>query len=325
MINRINFIENNEIINNRKIKKVCFKIPKGDSNEIHNLTNFSFYEKNKDIILFPIKYSTPEHLRDLISIYYQQSKHQKKKIADPNRLLTPIEDQYLNWMKKFWTLKNLIKLSYIHLKQTPVNFSLLDWLCTNYSKEFPNKCIVKNNNNEDINIHVFYLLTEKSYMKNYFDPFARGVKIIIEFEDIDNDIFSKVKEMQDKNTSLNGITWDHDKSFGLRWINEKRMVYLGTSINQLTFMMWAFQFGIFEYCETNIIEISHNMKKQTKISGKRKRRNKNMPSRCISTIIKKTNINSIFDNLDDIDTYNNIIVNNCIQKNDKISYTPEIF
>lgn len=102
----------------------------------------------------------------------------------------------------------------------------LDWLVTNYSKEFP--VIYPNPENASqppINVHESYEHYEKNWKKELFDPFQRGPRIY--YRDSDGN--------------------QHE-----------------TTIGQLNFFMWAIKFGVLDWAIRHKHEIQQHHAKVMK-------------------------------------------------------------
>ena len=82
-----------------------------------------------------------------------------------------------------WLRKTLIP---IITKKTKVSIRLIDWLCTNYSKQHQVSYHWKDEKkgiSRIFNIHSEYKQTLKSKSRKMFDPFRRGERIFFELDD----------------------------------------------------------------------------------------------------------------------------------------------
>jgi len=275
MPKRKNFIEDEIEMkayeHNRQIK-----IP--DFIDTGELPDFQF-QVGEETINYPTRFSVPNHLKDIMLYYHEKQIEKlkkstkqsiKKSLPNPERNLTTPENDYISWLKKYWTYEKLVSLIKIHLKEKKVNFSLLDWLCTNYSKEYreDSQYILED---RIFDIHDNYVTYGKFYLKTFFDSFAREPRIVIEFEDIDNKVFSKFTNIR---KDCKSIIWHNDMSFGLKYVGERKMIYLITSVGQLNFMMWAYTNNIIDFCKKNRQKIKAHMRKVKEVpkpKGGRKR------------------------------------------------------
>lgn len=241
------------------------------------------------ILNFPSNYAVPDHLiktfnrnstvytdeflkdtsksKSPITISILRIGRGKSFLPNSERKLTLNEKNHLTLINSYWTVKELSRLALMHLKCFPISFSLIEWLCIVFSKKFPDFCKYEDNKKNVFRIHESYIETSKRYLKPFFDPFAREPRLIIEFEDIDNTIVSKIdlERLQIiKKFSSEGIIWDHENSLGLRIIFhnniKKNLIYLVTSVGQLIFMMWAFQYKVVDFAINHVKEIKHHMK-----------------------------------------------------------------
>ena len=121
-----------------------------------------------------------------------------------------------------------------------ISMRLIDFFVTNYSKKYRINYKIKLNNTEEIfNVYSSYKSQLKAYNKKYFDPFSRGNRIPFFFNDD----------------------------------------CIITTIGQLNFFKWFFQYKVNEYIvknmakiEEDLIETKNNLKKKVKIKKLKKNR-----------------------------------------------------
>lgn len=112
--------------------------------------------------------------------------------------------------------ENLKKILPITLSNSKISLRILDYFVTNYSKD--NNIIIKNNNTV-FSIYNDYKLQLKAYNKKYFDPFCRGVRSSLIY-------------------------------------NNKK---IETTIGQLNFFRWALTNNIIDYVSNNLESITKKM------------------------------------------------------------------
>jgi hypothetical protein len=158
------------------------------------------------------------------------------------------EKYYYIFIKKFFRnieQDKIDKMIDIIEGDSKISLRQLDWFVTRHSnKNIKNKKIVYKLKNEDrnddagnFNVHISYKAQLKSYRKKYFDPFRRRKKFYFYF--------------------------NSDK-------NSKKSKRLLTTIGQLNFFRWAFQFEVIDYVEDNYKDISSAMILSNKDDKKRK-------------------------------------------------------
>lgn len=124
--------------------------------------------------------------------------------------------------------------------KTKFSASLLDWFTVNYAKKYGVQYeILKNGRKKIVHVEQSYNAALSAYNKEYFDPFARGIKkghgIVIE--------------------GNNGIT-------------------VTTTVRQLNYFRWAISNGIIEYVDRNVDQIYEDMclrsnRGKKKVNGKK--------------------------------------------------------
>lgn len=111
-----------------------------------------------------------------------------------------------------------------------ISLRLMDWFVTKYADQ--NMVIIKQHNNDKLNVHISYKAQLKSFRKRYFDPFRRLTKFYYVFND---------------------------------------SIKLLTTIGQLNFFKWTFKYKILEYIQTHFNKLSTSMvtsNKEDKIQKK---------------------------------------------------------
>lgn len=112
-----------------------------------------------------------------------------------------------------------------------ISLRLLDWFVTRYSNEkniFTNYTDKYTKKNKKYYVYIGYKSHLKSYKKTYFDPFRRRLKFI--------------------------YTYDRD--------NNKQME---TTLGQLNFFKWIFDFKILDYVNDNLLTLQKEMMKSNKL------------------------------------------------------------
>lgn len=162
--------------------------------------------------------------------------------------LTTKEKYYYIFIKKFFKSldqQKIDKMINIVNEKSKISLRQLDWFVTRYSnKNIKNKKITYKLTNEtkeddvnNFNVHISYKAQLKSYRKKYFDPFRRRSKFYFNFN-IDE--------------------------------TKKTKKQLLTTIGQLNFFRWAFQYEVIDYVEQHYDEISNAMIQSNKDDKKRK-------------------------------------------------------
>lgn len=233
---------------------------------------------NSDLptIRYPTGNAVPDHLvPEFINLFppMEEKKKSRKHTLQPSRKIMGREKEYLNWMKKFWTvatLSILVDIITAPADSLGITLSLIDWLCIGYSKAI--QVTYKTTDCEEFNLHHSYSQNLDSYYRAYFDVFCRGYRILIEYEDPECPI-------PIKNPDSGEIEWDKRGQVGVRMVQGKKMVYLITSDGQLNFFRWAIQHKVIDYCEQNIYKLRDHIKKRKDQpppeSGKRRKLTEN--------------------------------------------------
>lgn len=180
------------------------------------------------------------------------TKTTESKIIDPyddiNKLkFTSQETYYYKSIEKF--LKKLDKKDIQKMAdiidgngKSKISLRLLDWFVTSYANKYKTKYDIKiYNETERFTVHIGYKAQLKSFRKRYFDPFRRREKKFYYYYDKD------------------------DKS--------KRFY---TTICQLNFFRWIYEYGILKYVEDHFDDIKNAMVKANKENKKRKEEKKKL-------------------------------------------------
>lgn len=213
-------------------------------------------------VRFPLDYSVPDHLlKEFMRMFPKGNTvtPKKKKSLEPQKETGARESEFLNWMRKYWTPEKLNILVNIILKRnTEVTFTLMDWLCTNFSKNMDSHYALNDNDPFDFYIHESYEQNLEVFYRPCFDAFARKQGVMIEYVDSTN----SVPVIEDPE-SLD-IQWDTKMMVGGRKMKDKNMIYLVTSVGQLIFFHWAMTNRVLDFCEDHAAAIRHHMEKGKK-------------------------------------------------------------
>lgn len=174
------------------------------------------------------------------------------------------EKYYYMFIKNFYkTLEQnkIDKMIKIIEGESKISLRQLDWFVTRHSnKNIKNKKVVYKLKNEDrsddagnFNVHISYKAQLKSYRKKYFDPFRRRKKFLFYFNSDKGDIDNYKDNYKDNS-------------------NSKKLL---TTIGQLNFFRWAFQYEVIDYVEENFSDITSAMVISNKDDKQRKSNDKN--------------------------------------------------
>lgn len=157
---------------------------------------------------------------------------------DPITFFTIKEKCYYRTINKFFkscSSSDISKMINIVEGKSTISLRVLDWFVTKYSR----KRIDCNEGKKDVDnmfdVRISYKAQLKSYKKQYFDPFRRKKKFNYNFE--------------------NGMS-------------------MKTTIGQLNFFKWAFNYGIVPYVEKNLKQISKEIKTSNKPVESKKKEDK---------------------------------------------------
>ncbi len=143
-----------------------------------------------------------------------------------------LQDITLRNLYEFYLQDNLIhRIIPIITSNSNISIRVLDWFVTNYSKKY-NIVYELNNPNEErfFNVFLQYKCQLKSFKKKLFDPFCRKQRICFYYD-------------------LN-----------------KGVV---TTIGQLNFFKWALSYGVLDYLEKHLDDITNDMIVSNKIMVKK--------------------------------------------------------
>ena len=156
-----------------------------------------------------------------------------------NSLLSGADKVLLESILEYYNdnIENIKKLLSIVKRKNGMSLRVIDYLCTNYSKEHSIVIETKDGHiPRDLNGD--YQKNLNAYNKKYLDPFSRRNKIVI------------------------NISYDNNET------HEKR----NTSIGQLNFFRWFFKNNIDQYLSREKKTIEAHMKKTENESRKNKKR-----------------------------------------------------
>lgn len=127
--------------------------------------------------------------------------------------------------------------------RSQVSLRVIDWLVTNYAKEFPERCeYMMPHHRFPFQMHDQYRYQLKLKHKGGFDPFGRGERIL----------------------------------FRVGTDEQGRTVKLLTTIGQLSFFQWAITEGVLAYARAHVKEIEKHMNERcaarTRGTSQKKRR-----------------------------------------------------
>ena len=160
-------------------------------------------------------------------------------------------------LSKFYSREENIQLIIPIVKQqTSISLRLLDWLVTNFSREYDVNYRLSNSEKKNFSIWLDYKNQLKAYSKKQFDPFCRRNRI---FYDIKNNmVYDVTKENKEKfEQNPNGFI---------------------TTVGQLNFFRWAITYEVIDYAVDNLDAIESDMlssadnRKQAMSDGLKRRR-----------------------------------------------------
>jgi len=149
-------------------------------------------------------------------------------------LKTPeLQDITLRNLYEFYLVNdNIQKVLPIITSNSNISIRVLDWFVTNYSKKFN---IIYQLGNDDscerfFNVYLQYKCQLKGYKKKLFDPFCRKQRIV--------------------------FYYDHNKC-------------AVTTFGQLNFFKWAIMYGILNYVDNHLTDITNDMTNSNKMIMKK--------------------------------------------------------
>lgn len=189
------------------------------------------------------------------------------------------QDLLLESLKKFYKKKgNKELLLPIIKQQTTISLRLLDWLVTNYSKQYNISYEINGkecSDNKNFSIWLDYKNQLKAYSKKAFDPFCRRKRIFYNI-------------LTDEVTYLtkNGKSDYEYKKILEKY--QKRNDGFVTTVGQLNFFRWAISHRVVDYAFDNLSKIESDMLTSAdnrKVQEKGKRR-KRQSSRISNSVFK---------------------------------------
>jgi hypothetical protein len=94
------------------------------------------------------------------------------------------------------------------------------------------------------------------------------------------------------------IVWESNYLVGSRYIGNKKMIYLVTSVGQLIFFWWALTNKVVDYCERHIDDIREHMGKgKNKPKPKNGKRRKLTEQASKSWVVKQVKITLNYDHV----------------------------
>jgi len=169
------------------------------------MTEFIKTKKSTKIYVSKIKGTDEVLLESLINFYSKDS-------------------QYLNILSKISKQKTIISLREI------------DYTVTNYSNN--NKIRYKLKDNTVFNMYLNYKNELRGYSKKCFDPFCRGKRIFVSYDNLFVKYLNSEEEIEEHKNNKTGIS---------------------TTIGQLNFFRWAILNGVIDFCFDNKESIDTEM------------------------------------------------------------------
>lgn len=226
---------------------------------------------------FPTRYRYPNHLKNVLHQYDRAvinnpnsklpNKKKQKQFIRLDDQMTVDEESLVEFHSKMYNPTFLNQITLRHLagklrgEKILCNFSHIEAVL-NIAKEFQIKTRVKRvvkdfdgqERVEEVEVDVYesYQQTESLYKKTRFDCFPRQPKIIVQYEDVNKQVYDMLLE-EDRTLieeDTNGyIFWNKRFNVGLNVVEGRYMIYLITSAAQLSFWLWAIRNGILDWCE----------------------------------------------------------------------------
>lgn len=99
-----------------------------------------------------------------------------KPLVNPMETIASKEDMVLRRLATFYSDPVLLnRIKPILTGESKISLRLLDWLVTNYAKEYNIAYLTPDN--RDVNVYLRYKANLRAYSKKMFDPFCRHKKI----------------------------------------------------------------------------------------------------------------------------------------------------
>lgn len=166
--------------------------------------------------------------------------HIREKLKDKHDLL-------LDSLKKFYMKKgNKEILLPIIKQQTTISLRLLDWLVTNYSKQYNINYDIGDGDNKNFSIWLDYKNQLKAYSKRAFDPFCRRKRI---FYNVETDEVTYL-------TKNGKSDYEYKKTIEKY---QNRTDGFVTTVGQLNFFRWAITHRVVDYAFDNLTKIESDM------------------------------------------------------------------
>lgn len=127
---------------------------------------------------------------------------------------------------------NMDKMLKIITGESKISLRIIDWFTTNYAKKYFTLYNITNSFGENVRFKVYieYKLRLKGYHKENFDPFCRWERIRIPY---------------------------------------KNGTFIETTIGQLNFFKWAFEYKVIDYIMENYDEIEKDMNSRNSTSKRK--------------------------------------------------------
>lgn len=222
-------------------------------------------------IIYPDELSAPDHLLNEFTEIFSRYFHRltpkvRKYFISPGQKLDVRSMKILRLVKDTFSSDHLFRMIKILERKTDLTLSLLDFVCTNYSKSHPIQYTLMNEDGkeETISLHQSYSDCLKIYSRDFFDVFCRKERIVVEviqpieecspidLDELEN-FLSNHDSFELQNTSK--ILWDCKMTVGKRRIGKYIHFYILTAVRQLVFFFWAFKHKVIDYCEKNLHSI----------------------------------------------------------------------
>lgn len=259
----------------KKISEIFIEIP---LELIQKFSQTESIEKNKMImslmdsnvenceIFFPSKFPIPKEFEERFRNPLGSGNSLKKYPLIPELKLNDRSIHYLQWLKPYMTAKKVWQVIKLLRKDSGITLSHIDWLCTNYSKAYPCKYSISYSNRPEkvFDVHESYLESLSIWFRDYFDVFCRKEKIML-----------VLQTNNEENLSIRNLSWDSKKTIGIEITQKFVRFFLITSVAQMNFFNWAFEYGVVEFCKSNLDVIKENMisvkKNVQSVLGKRRK------------------------------------------------------
>lgn len=139
--------------------------------------------------------------------------------------------EFFSDTNNFMEFYNIVDSTKSNESGSKISLRLLDWLATNYSKEYKVIYLWKG---ETVNLFNLYKNKLKSYGKKYFDPFKRRNRITF------------TPRLNDE------LVREHNIRLPIQ-----------TTLGQLKFFEWIIEDGVLQYAKDHVKEIEADMRRRT--------------------------------------------------------------